>query len=133
MGTDAEVVNGGSGMIRRARTLALSIVVAAILVMPVAIAFAGPTVAFAGPSVAGQQSAHIGTVGVVGALMESVATWNTGVDESASYAVMADSAGQYMIWPASEPRPTGWRVVSKTGSRADCVAYIEASLASAHI
>jgi uncharacterized protein YbdZ (MbtH family) len=133
MSTDAEVVSGGSGMIRCARTLALSIVVAAILVMPMAVAFAGPAIALAGPSVAGQQSAHIGAVGAVGALMESVATANTGFDESGSYAVLADSAGQYMIWPSSEPRPAGWRVVSEAGSRADCVAYIEATLASAHI
>ena len=120
-------------MIGRARKLALYIAVAAILLLPVAIAFAGPAIALAGPAVAGDQAAHIGAVGVVGALTETAAPVNTGLDDATQYTVMADSAGRYMIWPASEPQPAGWRAVSESGSRADCLAYIEATLASAHV
>ena len=120
-------------MIRRARKVALYLAIAAILVMPVAVAFAGPAIALAGSSVAGDQAERIGAVGVVGAVMESVAAANTGVDESGRYAVLADNDGQYMIWPSSETRPAGWHVASPGGTWADCLAYIEASQASAHI
>jgi MbtH protein len=120
-------------MIRRARKVALSIAIVVILVLPVAVAFAGPAIALAGPSVAGAQVERIGAVGAVGALMESVAISNTGLEESGTYAVMEDNTGQYVIWPASEPRPAGWLAVSEAGSRAECLAYIESSQASAHV
>jgi uncharacterized protein YbdZ (MbtH family) len=114
-------------MKRRVGTIATYIAVAALLLMPAAIAVAGPAVAFAGSALVGEQAERIGSVGLVGAIMESIALGNTGVDEDALYTVMVDRAGRFMIWPASERQPMGWQVVSAAGSRADCLAYIEAS------
>ena len=120
-------------MKRRVGTIATYVAVAAMLMMPVVIALTGPALAFAGPAIVGEQAEHIGSVGLVGAVMESIASANTGVDESALYVVMADSAGRYMIWPSSEPQPAGWYAVSETGSHTDCLAYIEASQVGASV
>jgi uncharacterized protein YbdZ (MbtH family) len=120
-------------MMRRVGKIATYVAVVAVLMMPVAVALAGPAIALAGPTVTGEQAERIGTLGLVGAIMESIASTNTGVDEAGQYTVMADSAGGFMIWPSSEPRPAGWHAVSATGSRAECLAYIEASLTGAHI
>jgi MbtH protein len=32
---------------------------------------------------------------------------------------------QYSIWPADRDLPLGWTAVAKSGSKADCLAYIK--------
>jgi len=39
-------------------------------------------------------------------------------------AVMNDEE-QYSIWPADRDLPAGWREVGKTGTRDECLAWIE--------
>jgi MbtH protein len=39
--------------------------------------------------------------------------------------VVVNIYGQYSIWPAGKTRPAGWTGVGKTGSKADCLEFIE--------
>lgn len=42
-----------------------------------------------------------------------------------SYCVVVNHEEQYSIWLAGQEVPVGWREVGVTGSKADCLAYIE--------
>jgi MbtH protein len=42
------------------------------------------------------------------------------------YQVVVNDEEQYSIWFADRPRPAGWAEVGKTGTKDDCLAYIEA-------
>ena len=39
--------------------------------------------------------------------------------------VVVNHEEQFSVWPAQRPVPAGWKEVGKTGSRAECLAYIE--------
>jgi MbtH protein len=41
------------------------------------------------------------------------------------YRVVVNHEEQYSIWPAARPTPNGWREIDKTGTRAECLAYID--------
>lgn len=41
------------------------------------------------------------------------------------YVVVVNHEEQYSIWPADREIPPGWRSAGKTGSKEDCLAYIE--------
>ncbi|WP_420497728.1 MbtH family protein [Parafrankia soli] len=41
------------------------------------------------------------------------------------YAVVVNLEEQYSIWLAGRAVPAGWRLVGKSGSKADCLAYID--------
>jgi MbtH protein len=43
----------------------------------------------------------------------------------ATYAVVVNIEEQYSIWPAGRELPAGWREAGKSGSREECLAYIE--------
>jgi MbtH protein len=45
-------------------------------------------------------------------------------EDATVYRVVVNHEGQYSIWPAERPAPSGWRDAGKTGPRADCLAYI---------
>ena len=45
-------------------------------------------------------------------------------DEKA-YQVVVNDEEQYSIWPAHRPVPDGWRPAGPTGTKPDCLAYIE--------
>ncbi|KVC45276.1 MbtH family protein [Burkholderia diffusa] len=41
------------------------------------------------------------------------------------YTVVINDEEQYSIWPTFRPVPAGWREVSVSGPKADCLAHIE--------
>jgi MbtH protein len=41
------------------------------------------------------------------------------------YAVVMNDEEQYSIWPAHRDLPNGWKAVGHTGSKAECLEYIE--------
>jgi MbtH protein len=43
----------------------------------------------------------------------------------ALYTVVVNDEEQYSIWPLGSPPPAGWREVGRSGSKADCLAYVE--------
>ena len=41
------------------------------------------------------------------------------------YKVVVNHEEQYSIWPADRQNALGWKDVGKTGSKAECLAYIK--------
>ena len=41
------------------------------------------------------------------------------------YKVVVNHEEQYSIWPADRENPAGWNDVGKTGTQAECTAYIK--------
>jgi MbtH protein len=46
-------------------------------------------------------------------------------DEDAVFRVVINHEEQYSIWPDYREIPSGWRAVGKSGSKAECLAYID--------
>lgn len=46
-------------------------------------------------------------------------------EDNRTYEVVVNHEEQYSIWFAEREPPRGWRKVGKTGSKADCLAYIK--------
>jgi len=46
-------------------------------------------------------------------------------DENITYKVVVNHEEQYSIWPADRENPLGWRDAGKSGSKAECLAYIK--------
>jgi MbtH protein len=46
-------------------------------------------------------------------------------DENAIYKVVVNHEEQYSIWPAEREIPQGWREAGKTGSKQECLEFIE--------
>lgn len=46
-------------------------------------------------------------------------------DEDGEYQVVINDEAQYSLWRPYKPVPAGWTVVVPTGTRQDCLAYIE--------
>ena len=42
-----------------------------------------------------------------------------------TFKVVVNKEKMYSIWPADRENPLGWTDVGKTGSKAECLAYIE--------
>jgi MbtH protein len=40
------------------------------------------------------------------------------------YKVVVNHEEQYSLWPADQTNPPGWRDAGKSGSKAECLAYI---------
>lgn len=47
--------------------------------------------------------------------------------EDAVYKVLVNGEEQYSLWPVYKEVPTGWREAGKQGSKADCLAFVEAN------
>ena len=43
-----------------------------------------------------------------------------------SFVALKNAEGQFSLWPSGRPAPDGWQVMNAPGSKADCVAFIEA-------
>jgi len=41
------------------------------------------------------------------------------------YKVVVNSEEQYSIWPADRENPLGWNDAGKTGTKQECMAYIQ--------
>jgi MbtH protein len=46
-------------------------------------------------------------------------------DNSSSFVVVANQEEQYSIWPLDRELPQGWREAGASGSRDECLDYIE--------
>ena len=52
--------------------------------------------------------------------------WNeTENEDNTIYKVVINHEGQYSIWPDYKDLPLGWQSPGKTGTKADCLAYIK--------
>jgi MbtH protein len=47
------------------------------------------------------------------------------IESDAIYTVVMNDEEQYSIWPADRELPLGWHTVGKTGTREECLAYIQ--------
>ena len=46
-------------------------------------------------------------------------------DEDAVFRVVMNHEEQYSIWPDYREIPAGWHAVGKSGSKAECLSYID--------
>lgn len=46
-------------------------------------------------------------------------------DEDGTFLVLINEEGQHSLWPHSINVPQGWTQVGPTGSREECLAYVE--------
>jgi len=46
-------------------------------------------------------------------------------EENAILKVVVNREEQYSIWPADRENPLGWSDAGKTGTKSECLAYIE--------
>jgi MbtH protein len=46
-------------------------------------------------------------------------------DDNTTYTVVVNHEEQYSIWPADRELPLGWTAVGKTGTKKECLDYIE--------
>jgi MbtH protein len=46
-------------------------------------------------------------------------------EDNTVYKVVVNHEEQYSIWPANRDLPLGWREVGKSGTKEECLAYIE--------
>lgn len=51
-------------------------------------------------------------------------TWDT-EDDDTMYKVVVNHEEQFSIWPADREPPRGWMDVGRSGSKAECLAYIK--------
>ncbi|MDF3866638.1 MbtH family protein [Pseudomonas denitrificans (nom. rej.)] len=47
--------------------------------------------------------------------------------EEAVYKVLVNGEEQYSLWPQYKEVPAGWREAGKQGSKAECLAFVEAN------
>jgi MbtH protein len=47
--------------------------------------------------------------------------------DDAVYKVLVNGEEQYSLWPDYKEVPAGWREAGKQGSKADCLAFVEAN------
>lgn len=52
-------------------------------------------------------------------------SWEEGDEAPTIFAVIMNHEEQYSIWPAHRELPLGWQPVGKTGTKQECLAYIE--------
>lgn len=46
-------------------------------------------------------------------------------EDNTIYKVVLNHEEQYSIWPIEKDNPLGWRDAGKSGTRAECLAYIK--------
>jgi MbtH protein len=46
-------------------------------------------------------------------------------EDSTPYKVVVNHEEQYSIWPVDRENPKGWRDVGRSGTKAECLAYIK--------
>lgn len=49
---------------------------------------------------------------------------NNEQEDNTLYQVVRNAEEQYSIWPARRENPPGWENAGKSGSKAECLAYI---------
>ncbi len=51
-------------------------------------------------------------------------SWDESETSTVTYLVVINHEEQYSIWPDYKEIPGGWRAVGKSGSKDECLAYI---------
>jgi MbtH protein len=46
-------------------------------------------------------------------------------DDATVFRAVVNHEEQYSIWPVTRELPSGWKEAGRTGTRAECLAYIE--------
>lgn len=46
-------------------------------------------------------------------------------EDTTIYKAVINHEEQYSIWPAHRETPSGWKETGKTGTKAECIAYIK--------
>jgi MbtH protein len=46
-------------------------------------------------------------------------------EDDTQYSVVMNAEEQYSIWPEGREMPLGWKAAGKSGTKAECLAYIE--------
>jgi MbtH protein len=46
-------------------------------------------------------------------------------DDRRRYDVVRNDEEQYSIWPLDRPLPSGWEKVGRSGTKGECLAYVE--------
>ena len=46
-------------------------------------------------------------------------------DGAAQFVVLMNQEEQYSLWPSGKAVPNGWREAGKSGSKAECVAFVD--------
>ena len=46
-------------------------------------------------------------------------------EDKTTYRVVVNDEEQYSIWPEDREIPAGWKAVGRSGSKKECLAYIE--------
>ena len=46
-------------------------------------------------------------------------------DDDSRYQVVVNHEEQYSIWPEESAPPAGWRTVGKSGTKKECLDYVE--------
>ena len=46
-------------------------------------------------------------------------------ENAQSYKVVVNHEGQYSLWPADRENPAGWTDAGKSGSKPECLAFVE--------
>jgi MbtH protein len=46
-------------------------------------------------------------------------------DDNQVYKVLLNHEEQYSLWPADREAPAGWREAGKSGTKAECLAFVE--------
>lgn len=46
-------------------------------------------------------------------------------EDTIQYKVVINHEEQYSLWPADRENPIGWRDAGKTGTKEECLAYVE--------
>ena len=46
-------------------------------------------------------------------------------DDQRRYDVVRNDEEQYSIWPVDRPLPNGWQKAGKSGTKAECLAFVE--------
>jgi MbtH protein len=52
-------------------------------------------------------------------------SWDDEREDDTIYSVVINHEEQYSIWPENRELPLGWNAVGKTGSKQECLDYIE--------
>ncbi len=47
-------------------------------------------------------------------------------EDTGQYKVVVNQEEQYSLWPVARENPLGWRDAGKVGTRAECLAHIDA-------
>ena len=51
--------------------------------------------------------------------------WNDDEEDTTIYIAVMNHEEQYSIWPSDREMPLGWRDAGKTGTKAECLQFIQ--------